>query len=85
MSDIFSLGPLDDLAYPGEESIFVEPSLPQLPIDYERITPQGFKGLNVDRGLDAYDASYIFREGIVTLEGMPAMLPSSCSPIEGSS
>jgi hypothetical protein len=85
MLDIPSLSPLYDLAYPGEENSFVEPSLLQSPIDYERIAPQGFKGLNVNRGLNAYDASYIFCEGIVTLEGMPAMFPSSCSPIKGSS
>jgi hypothetical protein len=85
MSNISSLTPLYNLAYPSKESIFIKPSLPQSPINYERVAPQGFEGINIDRGLDAYDASYIFQEGTVTPEETLAMFPFSYSPTEGSS
>jgi hypothetical protein len=82
MSDISSLTSLYDLSYPDEESIFIDPSLLQLPIDYKRVTPQGLKGIDTDRGLDIYDISYIFHEGIVTPVGMLATFPSSYSLVK---
>jgi len=45
----------------------------------------GLKGINTNRRLNAYDTSYIFYKGIITLEGTPAMFSSLSSPIKGSS
>jgi hypothetical protein len=84
MLDISSLTSLYDLSYPDEESIFVDPSLSQSPIDYKRVTPQGLNSIDTNRGLNIYGTSYVFHKGIVTLEGTPAMFPFSYSLVEDS-
>ena len=82
MSDLLSLANLYDLSYPSEDSIFTGLPFPQSPINYKGGIQSEFDNFDSGQGLDTYNASYLFCDGIMGAEGMPAMFPSPCSSTE---